>query len=121
MWSTFLPSWKELKLQVKQGTIGEPRFLSVIHGRQIYSLRARFYDRNLAGGMLCNLGMYPLVLIHLLYGDDEPEKITASGFNFETGVDKTSTVTFSYTDGKIAQFTTSCGKSMKNRIFVLFN
>ena len=110
LWSFFLPSWNEIALQIKLGAIGKPKFMNFMHSTTCYQQREKFYSRGLAGGMLTSIGEYPLAFACMIFNGQNPVKITATGVNFDTGVDKSHSVTILFEEGDILTSFISCGK-----------
>lgn len=110
LWSFFVPSWNEIGVQIKTGAIGKPKFLNFMHAKACYQQRKKFYSQELAGGMLTSLGEYPLAFAYMIFKGQEPVRIIASGYNFETGVDKSHSVTLSFENGETLTSFISCGK-----------
>ena len=106
MWTRFLPAIIKVKELIASGTIGETRMLTAdfgFHGKK--DPLGRLYNRNLGGGALLDVGIYPITLAFLLWG--EPLKIATSAHIGATGIDEQSATVFSYADGRIASLTCS--------------
>ena len=110
LWSFFVPSWKEIALQIKLGAIGRPKFMTFMHSKTSYQQREKFYSKEIAGGMLTSLGEYPLAFAYMIFKEQKPVKIIATGSNFKTGVDKSHSVTIIFENGDILTSFISCGK-----------
>jgi len=108
LWSFFLPSWNEIALQIKLGAIGKPKLMTFMHSKTCYQQREKFYSRELAGGMLTSIGEYPLAFAYMIFKGKNPVKITATGINFKTGVDKSHSLTMIFEDGEILTSFISC-------------
>ena len=61
----------------------------------------RFYNKELGGGALLDLGVYPVSLALYMLGN--PGRIQVSCNRAKTGVDETMAVDLHYSDGKMAQ------------------
>lgn len=116
LWSFFLPSWNEITLQIKLGAIGKPKFMTFMHSKTCYQQREKFYSRGLAGGMLTSIGEYPLAFAYMIFKGQSPIKITATGVNFDTGVDKSHSVTILFEEGDILTSFISCGEHIIHSI-----
>eukprot|EP00794_Sanderia_malayensis_P017527 gene17527-19277_t len=108
IWSYFLPSWMEMASQIESGAIGQPRFINIMHARKCYASKEKFYSKDLAGGMLTTLGEYALALMYMVFNGEEPVKIVASGNHFNSGVDKSISVSMSFRNGAMTTFFISC-------------
>ena len=100
------------------GTIGKPKFMNFMHSRTCYQQREKFYSRETAGGMLTSLGEYPLAFAYMIFKGQEPIKITASGINFKTGVDKSHSITLLFENGEILTSFISCGKRTTHPVMI---
>lgn len=106
MWMRFLPGAIEVKQRIADGAIGEPRMISAdfcFQGRN--EPLGRLYNRALGGGALLDVGIYPVSLAFMLWG--EPAKIESTAYIGSTGVDEHSAALFTYADGRIATLTCS--------------
>lgn len=87
MWTRFLPHVVALRGLVADGAVGEPVSLVADHGQAFGHLPAthRLHARELAGGALLDLGVYPVSFAHDLLGT--PDRVQAVGSLTATGVD----------------------------------
>lgn len=95
MWIRYLPSVKQVLELVDAGAIG--RISSVTANMSYRAPRDkgnRFYDPNLGGGSLLDLGIYPVYLSLLLLGN--PSHILATAFLSPEGIDKGCAVLLAY-------------------------
>jgi predicted dehydrogenase len=110
MWMRFLPALVKIKDLVTSGAIGETRMLTADFGFSgIKDPAGRLYNRNLGGGALLDVGIYPVSLAFMLWG--EPERIQGAAHIGSTGVDEQSATVFAYADGRIASLTSSIATS----------
>lgn len=95
MWTRFLPHMVEARRLVDEGAIGSIVHVSADFGRSREVDRLdRFFNPNLAGGALLDLGVYPISLIHDFLG--APESIRAVGALAPTGVDLREAIILDY-------------------------
>ena len=85
MWTRFLPAYRALADVLADGRIGEPRQVEADFGMRM-PMPHRLYERELGGGALLDLGIYPVQLCSLVLGT--PEHVVADGVIGETGVDE---------------------------------
>lgn len=101
MWIRFLPSVRRTMEIVQSGILGP-----IVHLRADMSYRApkeednRFYNPELGGGSLLDLGIYPVFLANLLFG--RPDAIKATGRLSTGGVDETCAALLDYNSGQYA-------------------
>ena len=87
MWSRFLPAYRALAAVLGEGRIGEPLLVEADFGFRLPVMpEHRLFDRQLGGGALLDLGIYPIQLCSLVLGP--PDRVVAEGAVGETGVDE---------------------------------
>lgn len=70
MWSRFLPAQRALKELIEAGTLGEVRSAHFDFGVQAAPRYAeRLYDKARAGGVLLDMGIYPISLAAYYFGE----------------------------------------------------
>jgi predicted dehydrogenase len=95
MWSRFLPTYHGIRAIVESGELGEIQAVTGVHAQSLNMDPAwRMMNRDLGGGALLDLGIYPLSLIHFLLG--VPDSIQATGVLTSTGVDLRENITLTY-------------------------
>lgn len=94
-WSRFNPSIREIYQQIKQGVIGEVRYINADFAFYAEAPEgSRITNMELGGGALLDIGVYPLFLSYLILG--LPEKIVASANFFESGADSQTSIILQY-------------------------
>src|SRR5690606_3598903 len=95
MWTRFLPHMVAVRHLVRSGAIGEVVSVHADHGQRLdHDPAGRLLNRDLAGGALLDLGVYPVSFAHDLLGT--PEAVLAAGALTETDVDGQETVLLRY-------------------------
>lgn len=99
MWIRYMPIYKYLVENIKNGLIGNVISITCSLG---YDLRAkeRVIKPELAGGALLDLGVYPINLFYMLF-DGEPVSISGVCAHLETGVDAQETIQLNFPNGHI--------------------
>ncbi len=108
LWTRFLPAIRKMKTLIDDGAIGEARTVQssfCINPERDETHRLK--NKALAGGALLDLGVYPINLAALVFGE-QPEKITSSAEIGPTGVDYGSFYHFDYAGGRRAILHASC-------------
>ena len=106
MWSRFLPHYGKVREIVASGVLGKILTIQADHGQRLADQNIpRLVEPMLAGGALLDLGIYPVSLAHMIFGN--PIKITASGVLTEKGVDAQTSMIFDYADGAQAVLNTT--------------
>jgi predicted dehydrogenase len=87
IWSRFLPAYRSLVDVIGAGRIGEPLLVEADFGfRRPVDPHHRHFARELGGGALLDLGIYPIQLCTLVLGPIE--RVVSDGVVGETGVDE---------------------------------
>lgn len=106
-WTKFLPVTRKIKEWITEGRLGKIRYISA---RFCYEdpgrAKARLFDRNLGGGALLDVGIYPIAYFYYLL-EELPEEIRSNCLLGPTGVDEIDAVIFRYKSGILAEFTSS--------------
>ena len=103
MWTRFVPAVIKLREWINKGTIGEIRLMTADIGwHQPYDPQSRLYSRDLAGGALLDIGIYPISLASMLLG--EPSEISGIMYPAPTGVDAQCAASLVYPSGAVATF-----------------
>jgi predicted dehydrogenase len=106
MWTRFLPAMVRVRRLVAEGAIGTPRFLTADFGfKAAFDPHSRLFDPALGGGALLDVGIYPLSLAFMLFG--EPTEITGFANLAATGVDQESVVLLRHGQGELAMLASS--------------
>jgi predicted dehydrogenase len=106
MWTRFQPAVVRLRELIADGAIGEVRSVQADLGVQRdFDPTDRLFARELGGGALLDLGVYVVSFAQMLLGD--PDRVTAAGSVFETGVDAEASLLLGYADGRSATLLTS--------------
>jgi scyllo-inositol 2-dehydrogenase (NADP+) len=95
LWSRFLPNIIKARDLIREGKIGEVKLLECDFGlNSPFNPNHRHYNRELIGGSLLDLGIYPVFLSLFLLG--KPKTITSLAGIGPTLVDNTCSISFGY-------------------------
>ncbi len=87
MWTYFLPAIQKAVSWVNEGRIGKLLHLRSSFGYLVpFDENSRYYNPNLAGGSLLDMGVYNVAMAELFI-DKEPVKINSIGHRAASGVD----------------------------------
>ena len=116
LWPRYMPSRKIINDLLAEGVIGEARMLT---SSLAYSLEhvERIYNPALAGGALLDLGIYVLNFASMVFGDDIVQMDSTVDM-FETGVDRSETITIKYRSGQMAQLMASAAFNSDRRCVI---
>jgi predicted dehydrogenase len=106
MWTRFQPAVVALRQLIADGAIGDVRSVQADLGvtRQ-YDPTDRLFSLELGGGALLDVGVYVVSFAQMLLGT--PQRTTAAGSRFPTGVDAEAAVLLDFGDGRSATLTSS--------------
>jgi len=107
MWTRFLPTILRVEELVKEGVLGEILKIDAeFCFKADYDIQKRSFNRQLAGGSLLDIGIYPLFLCLLLLGN--PQYIDAKAIlDPITKVDQTCFMELKFANGAYANLTSS--------------
>ncbi len=106
MWMRYNPHVVQARQWVDDGLIGEIQQVFADLSVQFeYDPTNRFFNPELGGGALLDLGIYPISFTHYWLG--VPDDVYSIAFLGETGVDEHVAAMFAYESGKTAQLSFS--------------
>ncbi|EMP41574.1 60S ribosomal protein L13a [Chelonia mydas] len=94
-WTKFFPASERLHSLLSQGALGEPKVVRVEFGLPLLGC-PRLVQKELGGGALLDIGCYCVQFATMVFGEERPESILASGFLHPTGVDEMLSVILNY-------------------------
>jgi predicted dehydrogenase len=101
LWSRFLPSFEQAIAWVHRGKIGT---IKAIHADFGYKAdtdpNKRLFNKDMGGGALLDIGIYPIFLSYLFLG--MPSDIKATTIKDVGGIDVSTTISFRYTADAVA-------------------
>jgi len=101
LWTLCLPHILKTKEIVESGQLGKIVSVKADFGfRADFNPNSRLFDRDLGGGSLLDIGIYPVLLALFLLG--KPKKITAAALMGQTQVDEECMAFFEYEGGQTA-------------------
>jgi predicted dehydrogenase len=113
MWTRFLPHVARIREILAAGMLGEIVYLTAEHGQWfVEDPGFRLFAPSLGGGALLDLGIYPVSFAHFVLG--APARVAALSSPAFTGVDRTTSMIFTYDDGAHAVLTTSLAAASDN-------
>jgi len=99
MWTRFIPATQRVIDIIADGTIGQITGINADFGfAAATDLNSRLYNKELGGGSLLDIGIYPIYLSYLLLG--MPNHINATATLSSTGVDSNCEVLFKYANAE---------------------
>lgn len=108
MWSRFLPIIEKTLQLVKEGEVGDLKYISADFGfRAAFDPGSRLYNLSLGGGSLLDVGIYPLFLVLMLLG--RPDEVKAFSQLAPTGADESTNAILYYNQGAMGHIFSSVG------------
>ena len=106
IWTRFFPVIENIRRELENKTIGDLKFFS---GHFIVPIKnvQRVNSKELGGGAILDIGIYPIQLACLMFNHEKPTKITVSGHLNENGVDESCTIILLFSNNRIAQINIS--------------
>ncbi|MBA4055967.1 MAG: oxidoreductase [Marivirga sp.] len=100
-WTKFIPQYQKVIEIIQSGEIGDLKLVQADFGfRAIEPTPQRFYDPQLGGGSLLDIGIYPVFLAVSLFG--RPEEVNAVMNPFPSGVDEQISMSMKFNRGELA-------------------
>jgi predicted dehydrogenase len=111
MWMRFLPHMVEVRRLISEDALGEIVAIEADHGQWFeHDASSRLFDRQLGGGALLDLGVYPVSFASMVLG--APDRINALVDPAFSGVDGQASMIFGYANG--AHAILSCTSSARS-------
>jgi predicted dehydrogenase len=119
MWTHFLPAIQKAQAWVAEGRIGTVHHIKADFGypQLPYDETKREYDKNLAGGCLLEMGIYPVALSHLFMQKD-PLSMSVVARKAPNGVEDDLSMLFNYGDA-VATLGTSFRCKLQNWAYII--
>jgi predicted dehydrogenase len=118
MWTRCLPIYARIREWLDEGCIGTPRMMtSNFCTKPGYDPSNRWFNPELAGGGLLDLGVYNLAISQMVMGH-KPEKIAAVASFAESGVDEMLSASLLYENGAVSQFTCGLTSHCENSLII---
>jgi predicted dehydrogenase len=104
MWTRFFPLMGRLRRMLSDGTLGEPRMLTVDFGfRADFDPASRLFDPKLGGGAMLDVGVYCVSFASMVLG--RPVRGTGLSHLGETGVDEQFAASLEHGGGRLSAIT----------------
>ena len=119
MWTRFLPAIRKVKEWLDDKLIGDVKMVESSFGDLApFDPEWRLFNKELAGGALLDIGIYPLSFSQMVYSSF-PERIVSSMFLGQSGVDEMTNIILDYPNGSAAVLSTAinCNLETSCRIF----
>ncbi|MDD5799251.1 MAG: Gfo/Idh/MocA family oxidoreductase [Coriobacteriales bacterium] len=118
-----MPLYQELLRRAKAGDFGGPLNLAQLNFgsyKEYGDLKNRFYNPNLAGGAMLDIGVYALSLMRL-FMESQPNQVVSLANLASTGVDQTSGIVCRNAEGQMGVLSLSMHSKQPKRAVLSFD
>jgi predicted dehydrogenase len=116
VWTRFLPLYGKIREVIDSGRIGEVNLVWSTFGFPLeFKPDGRWFNKDLAGGVLLDMGIYNVAMSQWVYGSD-PVSVKGHSHFAKSGVDDLTTATMMYEGGKMAVFGCSFSTKLQNTL-----
>ena len=113
-----MPLYKELWRIVESGELGRVQMITVNFGSfKEYNMENRFFNRNLAGGSMLDIGVYALGIVRS-FMSEMPDNIVSQWKPAPTGVDEQATILLQNSAGQMATVALSMHSKQPKRAMI---
>ncbi|GFP76908.1 Gfo/Idh/MocA family protein [Clostridium fungisolvens] len=113
-----MPLFKKLKNLINEGAIGQLKMINVSFGScKEYDITNRFFNKELAGGALFDIGSYALSLTRMFLSE-QPDVVMTTVKKFETGVDEQSGIILKNSKDEMAVVTLTMRAKLPKRAVI---
>lgn len=110
-----MPVYKKLKEILASGRLGKVNLITMNFGSyKEYNMNNRFFNRNLAGGAMLDIGVYALSFIRY-FMTEKPDKLLSQLKKAPTGVDEQAGLLLMNNDGQVATVMLSLHSKQQKR------
>ena len=115
-WSRFNPAIQKTKQWIKEGQIGDPKFIFAEFSFFNLNIDSshRLMDPKKGGGVLLDIGVYPLFLAYFIFG--KPKNILAQSIFASTGVDVQTSMILQYENAQALLYCGIANESNNNAV-----
>jgi len=113
-----MPLYKKLWEIVESGQIGKVQMITMNFGSyKEYNMNNRFFNRNLAGGAMLDIGVYALSIVRS-FMSSMPDQIVSQWLPAPTGVDEQATILLKNPDDQMATVALSLHSKQPKRAMI---
>ncbi|MBW1296115.1 Gfo/Idh/MocA family protein [Aquimarina litoralis] len=119
LWTYFLPHYQAVLKIIATNELGNIKSLRANFGfASTFNPNSRIFNKQLGGGSLLDVGIYPLFAALSILG--VPEKVEASAQFSKTGIDENCAITLSYKNDVIANLYSSITEKTNTEAIIQF-
>ena len=117
IWTQFIPAFRKAMQLLADGAIGEAISVHANFGfKRAFDAESRLFNRQLGGGSLLDIGIYPIVVSYAALGF--PADIKAVARKTTTQVDRSCEMIFQYENGSTASLSSTFEAHTTNEAFI---
>jgi dihydrodiol dehydrogenase / D-xylose 1-dehydrogenase (NADP) len=118
LWTRFFPVIQKLKQEISNQTIGPQ--VNYFCGTFLAPIKdiERIKHKELGGGAILDIGIYPIQLACLVFNHEKPIKITCTGHMTPLGVDECCSITLLFPGQRIAQINISSNCNLYGAAYI---
>jgi len=118
LWTRFLPTITKVVNLVGSGEIGDIHMVKADFGfKAAYSPEGRLFNKELGGGALLDIGIYPVFLALLLLG--KPRTVKSLATKSPTGTDLTNAITMTHANGGVSVLASSFAVNLETEAIIV--
>lgn len=113
-----MPLYRVLLERISSGVLGKVNMMQLNFGSyKDYDMKNRFFNPELAGGAMLDIGVYALSLVRL-FEDSAPNEVRSFVRKAPTGVDESAAIAMSNKEGQLASVTISLHSKQPKRAVI---
>lgn len=119
MWTRFFPLIRRIREILNEDIIGKVKMIKGDFGfKSSTGYDDIRFDKNLAGGAIMDVGVYPISFVSMIY-NRQPKEIKVISDICHTGVDEQSSMIFGYENGEMALLSCAIMTETPKNIFII--
>lgn len=118
VWSRCFPIYERLKKELANNTVGEIHQVIVSFGFKLTEVQ-RMTSKSLGAGTVLDLGVYAIQFANLVFNNEMPETVQATGCLNHEGVDMSVSASFVYKENRTATIVTHAFVTLPNEAYVI--
>lgn len=113
-----MPLYRTLRERVASGSLGKVNLVQLNFGSyKVYDMNNRFFNPNLAGGAMLDIGVYALSLARLFL-DSKPDQVSSFVRKAPTGVDESAVISMMNRQGQLVSAALSLHSKQPKRAVI---
>lgn len=113
-----MPLYRVLRERVASGELGKVNLIQLNFGSyKVYDMSNRFFNRDLAGGAMLDIGVYALSLARMFL-DSNPDQVKSFVRKAPTGVDESAAIAMTNKEGQLVTATLSLHSKQPKRAVI---